>query len=237
MKRYVSALVAMVMLVVGAAWAEEEELHLLWGIEFGQDLETVQDIIKNEHGLEMICEEFTYSDGNGSNRTTKRLRLSDDNALSMVGYLVSGFVWMQTNASSEKLMIDYGNVYYTAEEASAFFTTVMTALVQEYGEIDYAVLEVYSDGFDAWLNGEQKGTHEICHLSDLDMLSLDLKTLLDTRGYEFDQAYAQIELYIDNIQITYDKYSKDSYSMCIQFFNRIPDDTYTDVFECLEKTH
>ena len=231
MKRMLSVIIALAMVMLGEAYAEEGELHLLWGIEFGQDIETVQEILKNEHGLDTIYEEFTYPYENGENWTAQRLRLNETNALTMVGYPVRSFVWLQTNTLTEQLSLDFSNLNYTIEEARTFFITMITALMREYGEIDFAVLEVYSDGFDAWMNDECRGIHEVRHLADLDVQSLDLETLLESLDYDYNNAYVILEAFIDNIQISYSKYDGENYSMRICFSNRVLDDIYIDMLE------
>ena len=244
MKRFVCTVVALAMLVVGVAWAEEEELHLLWGIEFGQDIETVQEILKNEHGLDMVYNQI-------ENSGTKYELLSCKNVeeMTILGYPLKGFSWRlyKLNDSREEsvtivfLKRDKSELYGMASEEKADImplTNILGTLVKQFGPVDFATYTIYSDGVIAWQLKDRDSIYEFKHFKDLDIGSLTLRSILDATDYLTEESVVKMEIYIGNILIFCStRLSTDYYNINVTFANSVYEDTQEDTYEEFKLAH
>ena len=235
MKRFVCAVLALAMLVVSGVWAEEEELHRLWGIEFGQDLETVQEILKNEHGLDM--EYITDTD---PGFLYKRFKDSDE--MTIYGFPVQSIFWFDPShkdIDNEKIRIEYFDYSVSpsiavpsgAEVATQPLTDILNALVEQFGPISFATYKIYSDGDVVWKFADRDCLREVGHFEDLNVESINLRSLMDTRDYITVNSYVTINVTIDNIMIGWGRHSPSEFYIYIGFSDSIYEDTQEDMFE------
>lgn len=231
MKRFVYIALALMLTLAGAGLTEEN-LHLLWGIEFGQDLHVVQEILKDKFGLEMKYSEGTVPLDDGTIYEFSGLTLDEGVAMTMGGYPVMKFTWMQSTLS-ERAFILFDSVNHDAAGPDpAFFVDVMTALTAQYGAIDTAVLDVYSPGWDAWKDRSRSGVHEVRHLRDLEVSALNMQSLLNGLDYDTENAEATLYITLGNIQVIFSRVMKDGYDMMeIRFGDKVEPDSFTDIRE------
>lgn len=232
MKRLMCMLLVIALLAVGAAWAEEE-LHLLWGIEFGQDIETVQQILKYEHGLDM-----KYSQTEDSNALYTWLRCENTDEMTVLGYPVYSFEWdVKTNGDyrEEKVTIfffrDLSELYDESAAEMQPLAHILSTLVEQFGPIDFATYTIYRAGGIAWRLKDRDNTYEFGHFEDLDINSLNLRAVLEMRDYITNESSVWFDVYIDNIKINCYKASPNSYSIEITFSDSVYEDTQEDTYE------
>ena len=232
MKRFVCVVLALAMLVAGGAWAEEEELHRLWGIEFGQDLETVQEILKNEHGLDM-----EYITDAGTDLLYKRFKDSDE--MTIYGFPVQSIVWFNPSykdAGNMQIRIEYFDYSVSpsiavpsgAEMATQPLTDILNALVEQFGPISFATYKICSDGDVVWKLADRDCIREVGHFEDLNVESINLRSLMDTRDYITVNSFVTINVTIDNIRIVWGRHSPSEFYIFVGFSDSIYEDTQED---------
>ena len=231
MKRFVCVALVLMLTLAGAGLAEED-LHLLWGIEFGQDLHVVQEILKDKFGLEMKYSEGSMPLDDGTVYEFSQLTLDEGVAMTMGGYPVMKFTWTRSTLSERALILLDGVKHGAAGPDPAFFADVMTALTAQFGAIDTAVLDVYSPGRDAWENRSRAGVHEVRHLRDLEVSALNMQSLLNGLDYDTENATAVLYITLGNIQVIFTRVMEDRYDlMDIQFSDKVEPDSFTDIRE------
>ena len=227
MRRIVCAVVALAMLIAGVAWAEEEELHLLWGIEFGQDIQTVQKILKDEKGLdiELRGDDFLYYNEKEA-----------EEAITILGYPVRSLGWTAGRDSRHEYvaMQFVRKITELFDGSSQPLEAILNALVEQFGSIDFAVYEIYGSGGNAetWQTLGRDNTHEVGHFTNLAIEALSVKSLMESKDYITEDARISIMVFIDNIliQSVFD-FLEEDYKMGVMFWDSVYEDTYEDVFE------
>lgn len=242
MKRFVCAVLALAMLVVGGAWAEED-IHLLWGIEFGQDMKDVQSILKNERGVDM-----EYSEEEYSGALYKGLSCKDTSGMTVLGYPVDMFYWSTAQGNDygyEKVTIVFSIMKDSDldEEASEEETTIspladiLSALVEQFGPVNFATYEIFSAGSASWSLKDRDNIHELKHFKNLGIESLNFRSIIDTTEYLTERSSIHLKIYIDNIEVYCWAISHlTEYHVMVSFSNSVYEDTAEDTYEEFELT-
>ena len=246
MKRVLCAVMALMMVVVGGAWAEQEELHLLWGIEFGQDIETVQEILKNEHGLEMEYSKTEYEDHIGEYLTYHSSWNVYTNSwngeeVTILGYPLASIGWYVTNYSdhraegirirfTDRKTSELYDTVYEEKEAMPPLADILNTLVEQFGPIDFAVYSTYSEGIEATREKNKDYIHEYRHLTDLSIDALNPRAIFDNKDYITPNTYVSMSIYIDNICVSCSATPKE-YHIDVLFMDSLYEDTNEDFYE------